>query len=204
MLIREPVKIKVPNYLIYIGLLILISIIINLFSLLLLIFSNLQLPNIRIKHNDILNIVVIAPLIEEFCFRAVLKKNIKNLLFFSIGLMGIVLRHLSVNSIYIVTCMFFLVIIVIIFFKTKNHLLYLNPYKKTQILILVYSSSLMFGLAHLIGIDYFSMSYVFLIIYVFPKILAGFLLSMIRLKFGLFHSIIFHAFINLIIYFITI
>jgi hypothetical protein len=203
LLIKEPFKFKVPNYLIYVGLSILTTLIIDLFLIFVLKIANVQI-NYRIKITDILTIVVIGPLIEEFCFRAVLKKNFKNLLYFLIGILGFVLRYLSVNPIYIIACILLLVAIVVILFNPKSQLYFLKPYKKKHLLILVYSSSLFFALSHLIGVNCFSMSFILLVIYIIPKILVGFLLAMLRIKFGLLYSIIFHVFINLIIYLITI
>lgn len=203
LLIREPLKFKVPYYLIYVGLSILITLIVDLFLIFVLKFANVQI-NFKIKQNDILSIVVIAPLIEEFCFRAVLKKNFKNLLFFLIGILGFVLQFLSVKPIYITAWILLLVAIVVILFNTKSHLFYLNPYNKKNLLILVYFSTLFFALAHLIGVNCFSMSFILLVVYIIPKIQVGFLLAILRIKFGLLYSIIFHAFINLIIYLITI
>ena len=203
LLIREPFKFKVPYYLIYVGLSILITLIIDLVLIFVLKSAKVQI-NFRIKHSDILSIVVIAPLIEEFCFRAVLKKNFKNLFLFLIGILGFVLQYLSTKPIYIAACILLLVAIVVILFNTNSRIFYLNPYKKKHLLILVYFSSFSFALAHLIGVNCFSTSFILLGVYIFPKILVGFLLAMFRIKFGLLYSIIFHAFINLIIYFITI
>lgn len=148
-------------------------------------------------------IVVFAPIIEEFSFRAMLKKSSLNIAL-SLGASSSFLISIFFTDFFTIYIISFLIFILIYFYLKKSNYLFINQeYNKSQSLLLVYSSSFLFGFAHLL-------SYIFTLetmiplffIVIIPKIISGFLHAMFRLKFGLIHSIFLHFSINLMGYII--
>lgn len=177
---------------------ILTLIIINCITSLIIKHFSLEIPKIQINELNFIRIVIVFPIIEEFVFRAILKYSLTNLYFFFIGIMGFILDHIKIYPIVI-----FLVILLLIFLvqKSKKNRPLLSLYdNKNYNIIMVYTSSLSFGIAHVLNFKYSDIFSMFIIIYVSSKIIGGFLFSMLRIKYGILYSIIFHIFNNLVFY----
>ena len=131
-----------------------------------------------------LNVVVLAPIIEEFIFRFHQNLKLKNILT-SLGF-----------SIFLFFGDFFLIILIVYF----SFLLICQRLDiKISKIGVVYSSSILFSLGHLIqnhNLDFFILNS-HLILSFFPHFISALILSFIFLNKGIKYSIFFHAFWNL-------
>ncbi len=148
--------------------------------------------NSKITDFTFLNIVLVAPIIEEFMFRAILKKKLLNYCLFLVA--NLYFFRSFLDNIYITIFLILaLLFSLFILFKKK----YFNSnYNNSQLIILVYVTSFSFGIAHMVNYDASTSIVLFLIVMSITKIISGFLLSMFRIKFGLLYSILFHCFNN--------
>lgn len=150
----------------------------------------------KVNHPTITLIIAIslAPVYEEFLFRALLRFNKKNILLFisTIFTMIVVLMYMSKYK-----PVFVLLIILLCFV-----FLYLN-FKKIKLFInakfkyFFYFSVFAFGLAHLSNFS----GNIYIIMIAFPLLIApqlilGLILGFIRMKYGLIYSILFHFLVN--------
>jgi len=146
---------------------------------------------LEIFKNDLLKVVIIAPFLEEFLFRAILKPNKLYLSFFLFATSLFSFNLFSFNT-YVVIFLSFFISISFFFSKIEmNYKKYNNNYKK-----LVYGSSILFGLVHLTNYDVTLHLLLFYLILTLPKIYLGFSLAFIRVKFGLIYAILFHSLHN--------
>ncbi len=143
-------------------------------------------------------VVIYTPMIEEFCFRAFLKKSKINMTFLLSGLTSLILVFtLKVGVFY--HFIIFISIIIFTYLLLSYFKCYFKYFTRYQLSFMVYFSSISFGLAHLVnheGITFYTF-FPLLMLSIF-KVLDGFLISMLRLKFGLLYSVIFHSTVNLI------
>ncbi|MEO8534359.1 MAG: CPBP family glutamic-type intramembrane protease [Flavobacterium sp.] len=153
-----------------------------------------------------LNVVAIAPLKEELLLRSFLKKSKINIALFLSMLTCFFLDHSIDNKfmIYLVSFSSIPVYYFLLSFCIKKTY-FLKAYSKNQLLILVYSSSILFGLAHIVNFQFninelSSKLFILLIIVSIPKIFGAFLFAMYRIKFGILPSFLLHAFNNLLGY----
>lgn len=150
-------------------------------------FLGIDVPkNNWIESLNIFEQVIRTPIIEEIVFRSLLViNNLSILLFFNIFLIPVWKFYFSSNTSFILSiCSAFIF----------NQLNILKVKEKIN-LALIYLSSFAFGILH---VESFSNITLYDLQIVIPKIFVGFLLAMIRIKFGLLFSIISHSFINLI------
>lgn len=141
------------------------------------------------------NVVLLAPIIEECMFRAILKKRIINYFVFFIS--GIYFLRYELNENIYIMSILIIAFAFLLFFLNKTSFFDHN-YSNEQLLFVVYISSLSFGIAHVGNYTLSTKIILFLIIMSLSKIISGFLRAMFRIKFGLFPSIILHVFTNLV------
>ncbi|RUT72820.1 CPBP family glutamic-type intramembrane protease [Ancylomarina longa] len=146
----------------------------------------------------ILLVIVLAPLIEELILRLILKENKRNFYISSLVCFIYVLVNFYLGrwgSLVIALSLLVLLITMTIAY-TKE---FLNFYSEKNYKYLYFGSILIFGLLH--GHNFlFTNSYQMLLIplLVLPQLLAGTLLSYIRVNYGIVYSIAFHAMVNMI------
>jgi uncharacterized protein len=178
------VSLKFFAYLYFIKL----SIIVFFISLIFLVFGIMPInEETKLLGNDklkiFLNMVVLAPIIEEFIFRFHQNLKFRNVLT-SLGF-----------SVFLFFGDFFLIILIIYF----SLLLIIQRMKfKISKIGIVYSSSLLFALGHVIqnqNWDFYLLNPQ-LIISFFPHFISALMLSFIFLNKGIKYSIFFHAFWN--------
>jgi len=144
--------------------------------------------------------LVLAPLVEEIMFRLVFKPK-------RVYFLVILLPWL---------CVYFNLYFFIFGLIVSAFLLFflITKYEKVEKLflknftVLVYSSSIVFGLIHITNYDIeYSFIYIFLaFVFFLPKIIGGLSLIFIRIKFGFVYAILTHSFFNLlpmVIYFLV-
>lgn len=198
--IGEPITNKVPYYFFYFFATFFVLFLLNAFMLLLKKYFVVQFPSFKFSNLNFLSIIILTPLFEEFCFRAILKKGWINIVYLITGMFIVLLNCLNIKLNATIILIYFSGIILAFYIKSTFRCFKFinksNEYSKNQVLVLVYFMSISFGIIHLINFEIYKGIFNFLIAYVFIKSLSGFLLSMLRLKFGLLYSIIFHSFIN--------
>ncbi|MFI0428452.1 type II CAAX prenyl endopeptidase Rce1 family protein [Mariniflexile sp. HMF6888] len=155
---------------------------------------NVPLPykNINISF---FNAVLLAPIIEELSFRAILKKSKINFLFFISSFSYLIFGYLLKYDLFVYYIVLLIITLFYVFVKKKVD--FLEPYSKKQVLYLVYISCFFFGFAHIINYDISLNILIPLLAILLFKVLGAFFLSLLRLKFGLMVSILFHFIINL-------
>ena len=150
-----------------------------------------------------LNVVVLAPLVEEIIFRLFLdfKKNsiVISLIFAVYFVIG---GRFSFENLYNITNLYRL------FFSLVISFLYLKVFSKYEFCIrpkfkiyICTCSIVIFGLTHLQNLD--SINYKLLVFYPFfvlPQIIMAYFISNIRLKQGFFWGVLLHSMINFTFY----
>ena len=154
-------------------------------------YWQLELRRIRFPEKNIsyfLTGVVLVPIIEEFIFRAPLKRTKVSFwcfcfgfIYFSIGFFY--RNYFAYGFLWIAALSIFLL------FRYKFNL---NG--------LVYLSALLFGFIHLQNLDFDYTSIFGAIVYIFPIFFGGLVLSYIRFKYSLLAAILFHSLHNLVGY----
>ena len=75
-------------------------------------------------------------------------------------------------------------------------------YNQKLQLFLIYFTTILFGIIHIVNIKNLECLDSFNIVYILNKILIGFVLCFLRLKFGMLSSISFHSIINIISFYL--
>ena len=151
-----------------------------------------------------LKTVLLAPILEEFVFRSLIKPNDKSIAIFFSGLAGLIL-YIFLGDIlnpYILIAIVLTAVITTYALvinrgqKYKNDLL-LNAFNKNYIVILIITS-IIFGLLH--SFNYASLTEIntAVLLLVFPRIVTGFLYGIFKIRNGLRWSIALHIMKNLI------
>jgi len=139
--------------------------------------------------------VVLAPILEEFTFRSPLRFTKASLWFFCVGYIYFGTRFLYKSfSIYGTIGILSLTLVLFLLYKYRIHKTHF------KLNIIVYTSTLLFGLVHLQNLDFDHTSVLGAVVYVFPIFFGGLVLSYIRLKYSLLAAIIFHSLHNLVAY----
>ncbi len=140
--------------------------------------------------------VFIVPLIEEFVFRSSLsipKANIYSVLF-SIGLIifsSIYIENETSKAISIVL----IIIVQILYFKSNNLKLIINNCIEKNYLLLIYLTSISFGLIHIFNYDALNFQ---TFLSVIGRVIAGFYFAFIVTKYDLKSSYMLHGINNII------
>lgn len=174
-------------------------IILVLFALLFgLIFFQEAKKNISKIDLDFVSSCFVIPIYEEIIFRVLLKKNKLNFyLFFS------VLTLFSISWIFLLDTSIFIVISLIIYvILKKKYKVEEFFYNQKLQLFLIYFTTILFGIIHIVNIKNLECLDSFNIVYILNKILIGFVLCFLRLKFGMLSSISFHSIINIISFYL--
>jgi len=155
------------------------------------------------KEIQFFEVVLIVPVLEEILFRLMLRVNKFNLLIFSIWVFIFILYKnfaLNITSLIVLCLLFFLL------FSLKNNKSKLNLSKHESrffpLSFLLYLSCFLFGAIHLLNFDSLDILNITIILYMISKVVAGFVFALLRLKFGIFSSIIFHVFLNSLAYYL--
>lgn len=145
----------------------------------------------------IIGIIVLAPIIEEVFFRLWLKPlYINYLLLLFILVCVVVLSFLKKQ--FLVTGITGFLIIALTFLLAGKKIKAIQRFVLKYFKYLFFLSALMFGLVHLFNIEHFSIvALVVSPVLILPQFVAGLFLGFIRMKFGIFYSILFHSLINI-------
>jgi len=161
-------------------------------------YFNLEITQIGFPEKNIsyfLMGVILAPVLEEFIFRAPLKFTKRNLWFFCIGYIYLVSRFIyKSNSIYGVIGILSLTLVLIYLYKYR---VYKTHFKLN---VIIYLSALIFSAIHFQNLDFDYTSTIGALTYAFPIFFGGLVLSYLRLKYSLLAAIIFHSLHNLVAY----
>jgi len=145
----------------------------------------------------IIGIIVLAPIIEEVFFRLWLKPlYINYLLLLFILVCVVVLSFLKKQ--FLVTGITGFLIIALTFLLAGKKIKAIQRFVLKYFKYLFFLSALMFGLVHLFNIEHLSIvALVVSPVLILPQFVAGLFLGFIRMKFGIFYSILFHSLINI-------
>jgi len=133
-------------------------------------------------------IIFLGPIIEEFTFRAPLKISYLSLLLFSIGVYKIMEN--STPKYYSLSMV--IIVVAVIWCKYRS----LRIIVTKNINLLVYISSIIFGLLHLSNLSFEKLTFPVFLLYSFPIIFAGLTYAYIRMKYNLFLAILLHSLYN--------
>lgn len=114
---------------------------------------------------------------------------------FSVGLLVFMLYEKFIIStiLYQVLIISFLLIIIL---KGFNQNMNVSTDRNNSMLFRVYLSCFFFGIYHLSNFKHINTLDIIIISYVLSKILAGFIFTLLRVKFGIIASIALHVFLN--------
>ncbi len=149
----------------------------------------------------LLGTIIVAPFIEEILFRGILKINKGTICLFIYALTTLTLKKMNLievnfyNTLIVLVFVVFLIIILRTNQFEKEHLKY-TRYKK----IIVYISAFTFGFLHLRNFNSVNIFVFPILFYGCMQVLGGFMLNIIRLKYGLLTSVLFHLSLNGVIY----
>lgn len=140
--------------------------------------------------NILILAIISAPISEELLFRAVLKPNRKTFALFAFSLFFLFLKLFELT--------FFFKILLSILLSIFVYLLKfdISSYVYKNFNVIVYFSSFLFGLVHIFNFTLTYSIYIGCFLLILPKIYLGFILSYLRIKFGLFSNIFFHSLMN--------
>lgn len=146
-----------------------------------------------------LSTVILAPFIEELFFRLVLKPKYLNWLILSI-FSGILTAIFIYKKIFLLLIPFsILTIIEFIFLLNRKSFRRMQIFFLNHFCFFFYLSSLLFGLLHVTNYEPFNYKLIILMpILVSPIVVVGIILGFIRMKFGIWYSMLMHSMINLI------
>jgi membrane protease YdiL (CAAX protease family) len=145
--------------------------------------------------------IFLIPLIEELAFRGFLKFKNRTMFFFSIISILIFITTFIKNEIFQFASISIIIILtVVLYFHKKKYVKLLN-YITKNLKILIWISSIIFGLIHLTNFHNFE--YINLL-GITQKIIAGLFFCYITRKYNIFYSYFFHALNNSIPFLIII
>ncbi|MBO9582930.1 MAG: CPBP family intramembrane metalloprotease [Flavobacterium sp.] len=146
------------------------------------------------KNITFFKVAIISPIMEEILFRLLIIKNKYNLVLFSVFFLISFLYEKFVLStvLYYVFNISFLLLFVS---KKFNYKLNISD-DKSLMLPIIYFSCLLFGVFHLSNFNNLNTLNIVIVLYIFSKIISGFIFSLLRLKFGIAASIALHIFLN--------
>lgn len=131
------------------------------------------------------------PLYEEILFRLFLRKRFSNFILIIIIILFLIAgEFLSFDPTYFIILAYSLFCIIISVFDKKE-----IDYEPKTLLVLTYLSCFLFGLVHLLNLKTVQLD-LFTVSYILHKILIGFILCLLRLRFGFIFAILFHVVIN--------
>lgn len=163
----------------------------------------IHLPKVQfgIKDLSIFKVVILAPIVEEVCFRAILKNDKFSISIFIVGILYLfLLKLILIKNEHIIFILLFCYLVFNTLLKALN--IQFRQYKRNELRFLVLISCFFFGMAHILNYEIsWQNSFSFFFIFT-PYFFSGVILSMLRLKFGLFYSILSHSIWNGVIWLI--
>ncbi len=151
--------------------------------------------------NTLLVVILAGPLYEEIIFRSWLKLKKINIILFFITLSFFIVKAIidsKIATAIILTVLIFIFLIPLLSFgKIK-----VEKFISSKFQYFFYASSLIFGLLHATnfnGNPYLILA--FMPILGGPQIILGLILGYVRMKHGLFYSILFHVLVNTLLIF---
>lgn len=165
-----------------------------------------ELPSLNLDTSLPYEIIFVAPFTEEIIFRLLLKKNNKNIALWIVFLFLFLLMKFNIVDEKIIYLTFIILFMFIVFFTIKDKTyesINLVSNKRRHTLLLIVTSSFLFGLAHISNLYSLDAGLIFIIIYFFSHFIVGLLLSVIRMKYGILISILYHSALNGIIYLLS-
>jgi len=188
------------NFFSLLGYSLLIVLLISTIPILLKTFLNLRTEDIRLAPIYVcLSMITIGPFMEELIFRLILKPTYSNLI--CIFLLLSYFAFILARKHYTITLLLVLLLAIFIVFILCNKKI---RWKVQYIFIkrftpLFYLSCISFGLIHLLNYSNFStISIILSPILILPQIVAGAFMGFVRMKYGIFFSILFHSLYNII------
>ncbi|MDD4108377.1 MAG: hypothetical protein PHH93_06645 [Prolixibacteraceae bacterium] len=164
------------------------------------ILSKLQLIETKISHltfqQKMIQGLLIAPVVEECIFRLILKENKTYFLITAVICITIIAVEIIMeNHISAVVFMFILIVVAVIsFFHVKR---LIDLYSQNNYKYLYWCTIILYGLLHGLNFRFTNHWHIILIpLLTMPQIILGSILSYIRVKYGIFYSIIFHFIVN--------
>jgi membrane protease YdiL (CAAX protease family) len=146
-----------------------------------------------------LSTVLVAPVIEELFFRLILKPRFINCIVFSIfsWLLTIILLYKKIFFLFVP--IFVLSVIELIVLLDKKLFRKMQKSFLIHFCFVFYLSIFIFGFLHITNYEPFNCKLIAIMpILVSPVLIASIFLGFIRMKFGIFYSILLHSMINLI------
>jgi hypothetical protein len=175
---------------------------INFLNIILLLLLGYNKPPDIKNNSDTLpyEIILIAPFVEEMFFRFPLKKGKGFLLIFITFLISFLLMKFNILNENVVYAIFTIIFLYLVNITHKSEFKE-NDYKNKRLLFLTLFLSLAFGLSHLLNYEELGNEGVtYLLIFSISKIISGLILSVIRLRYGIIISILFHCLLNFLIF----
>lgn len=147
------------------------------------------------------NILLFAPLTEEFIFRNHLKSLNENIPKSAFILLCLVMQFFTVSSVLFYTlCVYGLLILTLYFVLSTGHAKTTNMIK-----INIISSIVFFAFAHMANIEVFDIQFWPIYLhYLFHFLVIGYCLSIIRINLGIFYSVFSHFIFNMIVFAIVV
>ena len=176
-----------------------ISFIINILCFLPLFILKVKLSSENIKETLPYEIIFVAPFVEEVLFRLLQKKGRLNIIVFICFLFVFLMMKFNFIFDKIVYLIFLFLFFVILDQSIRDKNYEYKVYNEKTTLILVILMSSLFAISHLFNFNS-NVSYLILVAYFFSKFFGGLILSIIRLRYGIVISLLFHVLLNGFIY----
>jgi len=140
-----------------------------------------------------------APLLEELFFRWHLRDLHGSIYFVFLSMAGLIVSQIDRPLIQfgLVIGALLLAVLVIEFLKKRRKIYAIKLWKKSYP-FLFYYTAIVFGLIHLSNYEDLTIADPSFLIYIASQTFGGLSLGYLRIKYGLFYSILFHACFNLV------
>lgn len=146
-----------------------------------------------------ISMIILSPVLEEILFRLILKPRFRNVLIFSVFSGVLAINFLFIESFILGIPLLILSIVSFTILIDKKYFRKAQIYFLKHFSIIFYMISIIFGFVHVTNYEPFNYKLVLILpILISPLVLAGILLSFIRMKFGIGYSMLMHSMINLI------
>lgn len=156
-----------------------------------------KIATILAKTNGFINLLILIPVIEEVTFRLYLKPIRKNILI-SLTLISIVFADWLLGACVISNISYYLImilLIVIVVFLLEKYCDRIIEFAKCNQRLYLSISVFIFVVFHLKN-EYSSMMLMWSPILLLPQIAGGVFLAHLRIKYTIFHSMLFHSIYN--------
>lgn len=143
--------------------------------------------------------ILLGPIIEELLFRLLLLPKLKNVIIFIVFSISMAIIYLIKGSIHFLIIFLLFGSIAFLFCQNKRYLRKAQLFIINHFCFIFYTSCILFGFYHIFNYTPFNLKlFILMPLIVLPQIVAGVFFGFIRMKFGIFYSIIFHSVTNVI------